>query len=80
MKKIVVGLLGISALSVGVACAAPKPYSNFVVFGDSLVDAGQFPDTVIPGQTKRFTNRTGPNFLTPLMGLSRQCSLVSVWG
>lgn len=49
MKKIVVGLLGISALSVGVACAAPKPYSNFVVFGDSLVDAGQFPDTVIPG-------------------------------
>lgn len=62
MKKIVVGLLGISALSVGVACAAPKPYSNFVVFGDSLVDAGQFPDTVIPGQTKRFTNRTGPNF------------------
>ena len=65
------GLLGISALSVGVACAAPKPYSNFVVFGDSLVDAGQFPDTVIPGQTKRFTNRTGPNFFdTPYGSVS----------
>ena len=54
MKKALVSLVGISALSVGVACAAPKPYSGFVVFGDSLVDAGQFEDTSVPGQTKRF--------------------------
>lgn len=57
MKKLLVSLVGVSALSIGVACAAPKPYSGFVVFGDSLVDAGQFEDTSVPGQTKRFTNR-----------------------
>ena len=27
------------------------------MFGDSLVDAGQFEDTSVRGQTKRFTNR-----------------------
>ena len=27
------------------AIAAPNPYSNFIVFGDSLSDAGQFTDT-----------------------------------
>ena len=32
-----------------------------VVFGDSLADAGQFPDGS-NGSTLRFTNRTGPNF------------------
>lgn len=42
MKKVLVSLVSISALSIGVACAAPKPYSGFVVFGDSLVDAGQY--------------------------------------
>ncbi len=57
MKKLLVSLVGVSALSIGVACAAPKPYSGFVVFGGSLVDAGQFEDTSVPGQTKRFTNR-----------------------
>ncbi len=62
MKKILVGLVGLSALSVGVALATPKPYSNFVVFGDSLVDAGQFPDADIPGQTQRYTNREGLSY------------------
>ncbi len=57
MKKVFVSLIGLSALSAGVALATPQPYSNFVVFGDSLVDAGQFEDTLVPGQTKRFTNR-----------------------
>ncbi|WP_283189245.1 esterase EstP [Pseudomonas sp. PMCC200344] len=43
------------------AIAAPNPYSNFIVFGDSLNDAGQFTDTGgPPGSTVRFTNRTGP--------------------
>lgn len=59
MKKVLVSLVGLSALSIGAACAAPKSYSNFVVFGDSLVDAGQFEDAALPGQTLRFTNRGG---------------------
>ena len=44
--------------------AAPSPYSTMVVFGDSLSDAGQFPDEDGPaGATLRFTNRVGPTFL-----------------
>ncbi|MBV4453007.1 MULTISPECIES: esterase EstP [Pseudomonas] len=46
------------------ACAqalAASPYSTMVVFGDSLADAGQFPDGT-RGSTLRFTNRTGPGF------------------
>ncbi|MFC5694162.1 esterase EstP [Pseudomonas sp. GCM10022186] len=43
--------------------AAPAPYSTMVVFGDSLSDAGQFPDPAGPaGSTTRFTNRVGPTF------------------
>ena len=43
--------------------AAPNPYSNFVVFGDSLSDAGTFTDSGGPaGATERYTNRTGPNY------------------
>ncbi|MFZ3152628.1 autotransporter outer membrane beta-barrel domain-containing protein [Pseudomonas sp.] len=39
------------------------PYSGLYVFGDSLSDAGQFPDTVNSStQTRRFTNRIGPLF------------------
>ena len=46
------------------AIAAPNPYSNFVVFGDSLNDAGTFADTGGPaGSTQRYTNRTGPVYL-----------------
>ena len=45
------------------AIAAPNPYSNFIVFGDSLSDAGQFTDTGGPaGATQRYTNRTGPAY------------------
>lgn len=45
------------------ALAAPSPYSTMVVFGDSLSDSGQYPDTGGPqGSTLRFTNRTGPTF------------------
>lgn len=43
--------------------AAPTPYSTMFVFGDSLADAGQFPDAGgPPGASVRFTNRTGPTY------------------
>jgi len=46
------------------AIAAPTPYSNFIVFGDSLNDAGQFADPGGPaGSTQRYTNRIGPTYL-----------------
>lgn len=49
------------ALACAQANAAPNPYSNFIVFGDSLNDAGTFTDTGGPaGSTERYTNRTGP--------------------
>nr|WP_272889362.1 autotransporter domain-containing SGNH/GDSL hydrolase family protein [Stutzerimonas stutzeri] len=50
------------------AHAQTSPYSQFVNFGDSLSDAGNFPDTGSPllgGNPTgglRFTNRTGPNY------------------
>ncbi|MFJ2689059.1 esterase EstP [Pseudomonas sp. NPDC087336] len=51
------------AMACAQAFAAPNPYSNFIVFGDSLNDAGQFTDTGgPPGSTLRFTNRTGPTY------------------
>ncbi|UQS13528.1 esterase EstP [Pseudomonas sp. HS6] len=51
------------AMACAQANAAPNPYSNFVVFGDSLSDAGTFSDPGGPaGSGKRFTNRTGPNY------------------
>lgn len=52
------------SLTCAQASAAPSPYSTMVVFGDSLSDAGQFPDAGgPPGATTRFTNRTGPTYL-----------------
>lgn len=49
------------ALACAQANAAPNPYSNFIVFGDSLNDAGTFADSGGPaGATERYTNRTGP--------------------
>lgn len=45
-----------------------SPFSQFVVFGDSLSDAGQFPDPLsplsngVPTGGIRFTNRTGPTY------------------
>jgi len=51
------------SLACSSALAASTPYSNMVVFGDSLADAGQFPDTGGPqGSTLRFTNRVGPTY------------------
>ncbi|AJO80985.1 esterase EstP [Pseudomonas sp. MRSN 12121] len=52
------------SLACAQAIAAPSPYSSFIVFGDSLNDAGQFADPGGPaGATQRFTNRTGPVYL-----------------
>ncbi|WP_439860661.1 autotransporter domain-containing protein [Pseudomonas sp. MBLB4136] len=51
------------------AAAHAMPYSQLVIFGDSLSDSGQFPDTGSPllgGNPTggvRFTNRTGPSYL-----------------
>ncbi|MFJ2367309.1 esterase EstP [Pseudomonas sp. NPDC087697] len=51
------------AMACAQAIAAPAPYSKFIVFGDSLNDAGQFTDTGGPaGATERFTNRVGPTY------------------
>ncbi|AZD32174.1 esterase EstP [Pseudomonas chlororaphis] len=52
------------SLACAQAIAAPSPYSSFIVFGDSLSDAGQFADPGGPaGATLRATNRTGPVYL-----------------
>lgn len=49
------------AVACSSALAAPSPYSTLIVFGDSLADAGQFPDTgSAQGNTQRFTNRVSP--------------------
>ncbi|EXF92204.1 esterase [Pseudomonas fluorescens HK44] len=51
------------AMACAQAVAAPAPYTKFIVFGDSLNDAGQFTDTGGPaGATERFTNRVGPTY------------------
>jgi len=52
----------------GTATANSGPFSQFVVFGDSLSDAGNFPDLQsptlggLPTGGSRFTNRTGPTY------------------
>lgn len=51
------------SLACAQAIAAPSPYSSFIVFGDSLNDAGQFADPGGPaGATQRYTNRVGPTY------------------
>lgn len=52
------------AMACAQAVAAPAPYTKFIVFGDSLNDAGQFADPGGPaGSTLRFTNRVGPTYM-----------------
>ncbi|EKM97055.1 esterase EstA [Stutzerimonas degradans] len=56
------------AILAGSAAAADGPFSQFINFGDSLSDAGNFPDVGSPllGSNPtgglRFTNRTGPTY------------------
>src|SRR5690606_13558017 len=58
-------LLGFTS---AVVAADSGPFTQFVVFGDSLSDAGNFPDVLSPtlgGNPTgglRFTNRTGPTY------------------
>ena len=52
----------LSCTSAGVA-ADSGPFTQFVVFGDSLSDAGSFPDVLSPTfDSLRFTNRVGPTY------------------
>lgn len=48
------------------AMAAPSPYSSLYVFGDSLADAGQFPDLSGSAQGLRFTNRQANGDYAPV--------------
>lgn len=65
LKPLVLAMLAILPVA---ASAADSPYSQLVIFGDSLSDAGNFPDADGPvmGTTPvggmRFTNRTGPTY------------------
>ncbi|CAI8893616.1 Esterase EstA [Pseudomonas chlororaphis] len=64
IKKTLFVPLASTLLSLACAQAIASPYSNFIVFGDSLSDAGQFADPGGPaGATLRATNRTGPIYL-----------------
>jgi len=64
--KTLAAAIALASLPLGLSAA---PYSQLIIFGDSLSDSGQFPDTGSPtlmgfptGGT-RFTNRTGPTYL-----------------
>ncbi len=63
MKRLLTPLAAACLLASATPLAA-APYSALYVFGDSLSDAGQFPDADGPaGATMRFTNRVGPSYL-----------------
>ena len=63
MKRLLTPLAAACLLASATPLAA-NPYSALYVFGDSLSDAGQFPDADGPaGATMRFTNRVGPSYL-----------------
>ena len=56
--------LAAACLLAGATTVSAAPYSAIYVFGDSLSDAGQFPDAGGPADaTRRFTNRVGPTYL-----------------
>ena len=54
------------ALACSQAFAAPSPYSSLIVFGDSLSDAGQFPDLTGGTAGMRFTNRDADGNYAPV--------------
>ena len=63
MKRLLTPLAAACLLAAVAPSLAAAPYSGLYVFGDSLSDAGQFPDSANPStQTRRFTNRIGPLF------------------
>ena len=63
-------LLRFTLASMALACsqafAAPSPYSTLIVFGDSLSDAGQFPDLTGGTAGMRFTNRDADGNYAPV--------------
>lgn len=58
--------LGMMVLASGQAMASPNPYSTLMVFGDSLSDAGQFPDLTGTDTGTRFTNRDAHGNYAPV--------------
>lgn len=54
------------ALACSQAFAAPSTYSTLIVFGDSLADAGQFPDLTGGTSGARFTNREADGNFAPV--------------
>lgn len=51
------------AISGAMLATPAQAYSNLYLFGDSLSDSGQFPDTDLGGlNSLRFTNRVGPDY------------------
>lgn len=62
MKRLLTPL-AVACLCMGAAPVQSAPFSALHVFGDSLSDAGWFPDVGgPPGATMRFTNRIGPTY------------------
>ncbi|MDR0280053.1 MAG: autotransporter domain-containing protein [Paucimonas sp.] len=57
------------AVACSSAMAAPSPYSTMIVFGDSLADAGQFPDPTRPGSSQRYTNRNADGSFAPVSSM-----------
>ena len=61
MKRLLTPLAVACCMAAVAPTVSAAPYSGLYVFGDSLSDAGQFPDSANPSsQTQRFTNRVGP--------------------
>ncbi|MGS0467749.1 SGNH/GDSL hydrolase family protein [Cobetia marina] len=51
------------AISTTLLATPAQAYSDIYLFGDSLSDSGQFPDTTLGGlNSLRFTNRSGPDY------------------
>lgn len=65
MKRLSFPVAASCLLALSISNAMAAPYSALYVFGDSLSDAGQFPDAGGPANaTTRFTNRVGPTYLS----------------
>lgn len=63
MKRLLTPLAVACCMAALAPSLSAAPYTALYVFGDSLSDAGQFPDSANPStQTQRFTNRVGPLF------------------
>ncbi|WP_421683257.1 autotransporter domain-containing protein [Stutzerimonas urumqiensis] len=69
MRGVLKPLAAALAVAVLPGMAQAEPFSQLVIFGDSLSDSGQFPDigsplfSGFPTGGLRFTNRTGPTYL-----------------